>query len=79
MAAAGSYRRRRAGAVETMAPKFSFALQPRNMGSRPRKLLHTLRPPPGSHHWWRTGNLSGLRQHMEVPILADERWSPERM
>lgn len=65
--------------METMAPKFSFALQPRNMGSRPRKLLHTLRPPPGSHHWWRTGNLSGLRQHMEVPILADERWSPERM
>lgn len=78
-AAPGSHSRSSTRAVETMALKLDFALWFRNTEAQPCRLLHVPRPPPDNPCWWRTGNLAGLRQHMEVPILADKRWGPERM
>lgn len=68
-----SYSPSSTSAVETTALKFSFAFWFKNTESQLCKLLHAPRPPPGNLCWRRTGNLTGLRQDVEVFILADKK------
>lgn len=72
-AAPSSYSHSSTAAVETTALKFSFALPFKNTESRPCKLLHAPRSPPGNPCWRRTGNLAALRQDIEVFTLADKK------
>lgn len=72
-AAPSSYSHSSTATVETTALKFSFALPFKNTESRPCKLLHAPRSPPGNPCWRRTGNLAALRQDIEVFTLADKK------